>query len=50
VFLLGTLMAFGPLSIDTYLPAFPAIARDFGADAAAVQRTLAVYFFGLAIG
>lgn len=50
VFLLGTLMAFGPLSIDTYLPAFPAIGRDFGANAAAVQQTLSVYFFGLAIG
>ena len=50
VLLLGSLMAFGPLSIDTYLPAFPAIGRTFGADAAAVQQTLAVYFFGLAIG
>jgi len=50
VFLLGTLMAFGPLSIDTYLPAFPSIGRAFGADAAAVQQTLSVYFFGLAIG
>ncbi len=43
-------MAFGPLSIDTYLPAFPAIGRAFNADAAAVQRTLSLYFAGLAIG
>jgi DHA1 family bicyclomycin/chloramphenicol resistance-like MFS transporter len=50
VLLLGSLMAFGPLTIDTYLPAFPAIGRAFGADAAAVQQTLSVYFFGLAIG
>ena len=50
VFLLGSLMAFGPLSIDSYLPAFPAIQRAFDADAAGVQRTLAVYFFGLSIG
>ncbi len=50
VLLLGTLMAFGPLSIDTYLPAFPAIGRAFDADAAAVQRTLSLYFAGLAIG
>lgn len=50
VFLLGTLMAFGPLSIDTYLPAFPAIGADFGASAADVQRTLSLYFAGLAVG
>ncbi len=50
VLLLGTLMAFGPLSIDTYLPAFPAIGADFGASAAEVQRTLSLYFAGLAIG
>ncbi len=50
VLLLGTLMAFGPLSIDTYLPAFPAIGRDFSASAADVQRTLSMYFAGLAIG
>lgn len=50
VLLLGSLMAFGPLSIDTYLPAFPNIARTFSADAAAVQRTLSAYFFGLAVG
>ena len=50
VLLLGSLMAFGPLSIDTYLPAFPDIGRTFTADAAAVQRTLSAYFFGLAVG
>jgi len=50
VLLLGSLMAFGPLSIDTYLPAFPAIGAAFGADAAAVQRTLSLYFAGLAVG
>ncbi len=26
---LGSLAAFGPLSIDMYLPAFPDLARDF---------------------
>jgi DHA1 family bicyclomycin/chloramphenicol resistance-like MFS transporter len=50
VLLLGSLMAFGPLSIDTYLPAFPAIGAAFGSDAAAVQRTLSLYFAGLAVG
>ena len=33
-----------------YLPAFPAIARDFGVDIAAVQYTLAIYNVGLATG
>lgn len=50
VLLLGSLMAFGPLSIDTYLPAFPAIGDEFGASAADVQRTLSLYFAGLAVG
>jgi len=39
----------GPLSIDIYLPAFPAIARDLETDAAAVQLTLASYFAGFAL-
>ena len=40
----------GPLAIDMYLPALPTIAREFGADAAAVQVSLAAYFAGIAIG
>ena len=44
------LAAFGPLAIDMYLPAFPAIARDLQASTAAVGLTLAVYFVGLAVG
>ena len=47
---LGALSAFGPLSIDMYLPSFGAISRELGASAAQVQRTLAVYFLGLGIG
>jgi len=48
--LLGLLTAFGPMSIDMYLPAFPAIAREFGVSIAAVQYTLAAYNVGLALG
>ncbi len=48
--ILGALTAMGPLAIDMYLPALPAIAREFRADAAAVQVSLAVYFAGIAIG
>lgn len=50
VIMLGALTAFGPLAIDTYLPAFPAIARDLATTPSAVDWTLAVYFLGLAAG
>jgi DHA1 family bicyclomycin/chloramphenicol resistance-like MFS transporter len=50
ILLLGLLTAFGPMSIDMYLPAFPAIAREFGVAIAAVQYTLAAYNVGLALG
>lgn len=47
---LGTLAALGPLAIDMYLPAFPRIADAFGAQVPDIQRTLATYFIGLAVG
>jgi MFS transporter, DHA1 family, multidrug resistance protein len=47
--ILGILTAFGPLSIDMYLPGLPAIAREFDAGTAA-QLTLSLFFAGLAIG
>jgi DHA1 family bicyclomycin/chloramphenicol resistance-like MFS transporter len=50
VLILGALSAFGPLAIDFYLPAFPAIALTFGTDEQHVQLTLAAYFLGLSIG
>ncbi|MEH6798901.1 MAG: multidrug effflux MFS transporter [Halopseudomonas sabulinigri] len=48
--ILGGLSAFGPLAIDMYLPAFPAIGLALGADAEQVQFSLSVYFLGLASG
>ena len=48
--ILGALAAFGPLSIDTYLPALPTIATDFATTTAAVQQTLSAFFVGLALG
>lgn len=50
ILILGALTAFGPLAIDFYLPAFPAIAQAFGTDEKHVQMTLAAYFLGLSIG
>ncbi|BBR52328.1 MULTISPECIES: multidrug effflux MFS transporter [Pseudomonas] len=50
VLILGALSAFGPLAIDFYLPAFPAMAQAFGTDEKHVQTTLAAYFLGLSLG
>ncbi len=48
--LLGGLTAFGPLSIDMYLPALPAIGRDLAASESLIQLTLTACLIGLAIG
>ena len=47
---LGCLSAFGPLSIDMYLPAFPHITRDLRAPDGAVEFTLAAFLLGTAAG
>lgn len=41
--LLAALAAIGPFSIDTYLPAFPAMGAALGASAVEVQQTLTAY-------
>ncbi|HLI10060.1 MAG TPA: Bcr/CflA family multidrug efflux MFS transporter [Alphaproteobacteria bacterium] len=43
---LAMLTAFGPMSIDMYLPALPSIARDLGVAVADAQLTLSAFFFG----
>ncbi|HKI97932.1 MAG TPA: Bcr/CflA family multidrug efflux MFS transporter [bacterium] len=48
--LLGALAAFGPMSIDMYLPSLPTIAQDFGVPVSEVQLTLSAFFLGFAIG
>ncbi|MEQ9891226.1 multidrug effflux MFS transporter [Pectobacterium aroidearum] len=48
--ILGILCAFDAMSIDMYLPAFPAIQQDIGADAAGMQTSLSVFLIGLALG
>jgi MFS family permease len=50
VLLLGGLIALGPLSIDLYLPALPAIAHDLRAADADIQFTLTGMLAGLAVG
>jgi DHA1 family bicyclomycin/chloramphenicol resistance-like MFS transporter len=48
--ILGLTTAVGPLSIDMYLPAFPAIADDLHVPAAQVQLSLTTCLIGLAAG
>lgn len=50
ILLLGTLTAFGALTIDLYLPTLPVIARDFAVSPAAVQLTFTAFFIGMAVG
>ena len=48
--ILGLVMAIGPLAIDMYLPALPALQVEFSTSAARVQHTLSAYLLGLALG
>ena len=48
--LLGYLQAVGPMSIDMYLPAFPAIEATYHAAPGAAQMTLATWILGLSMG
>ncbi|MFC6088956.1 multidrug effflux MFS transporter [Saccharothrix lopnurensis] len=48
--LLGALCSLGPLSIDTYLPAFPDMAREFGTGGSQVQLSLTTFIIGLSLG
>lgn len=50
IVLLAALVAFGPLSIDMYLPSLPLIASDLGAAEAQIQLTISVFLAGLCAG
>ncbi len=50
VLILGALIALGPLTIDMYLPALPAITADLVTTEATVQLTLTGTLLGLAVG
>ncbi|WP_147652795.1 multidrug effflux MFS transporter [Vulcaniibacterium gelatinicum] len=49
VLLLGGLAMFGPFSIDTVFPAFPAMGAQLGADRLAMQQTISVYLLAYAL-
>lgn len=50
IVLLSALVAFGPLSIDMYLPSLPAIAADLSTHVAAVQKTITIFLIGFSAG
>jgi MFS transporter, DHA1 family, multidrug resistance protein len=50
VLLLGGLSAFGPLSMDMYLPGLPDLAHELSAPASAAQLTITSCMLGLALG
>lgn len=47
---LGAFIAIGPLTVDMYLPALPAVRAALGTSATAVQLTLTGTLLGLAVG
>lgn len=50
ILILGGLSAFGPLSMDMYLPGLPSLTRDLGASASTGQLTLTGCMLGIAAG
>ncbi|MHA6482631.1 multidrug effflux MFS transporter [Paenibacillus sp. strain BS8-2] len=48
--ILGMLAGIGPLSIDMYLPALPALADDLGASTSLAQLSLTACLVGIALG
>ncbi|MCP1354009.1 multidrug effflux MFS transporter [Aneurinibacillus migulanus] len=48
--ILGALTAFGPLSIDMYLPSLPALTSDLSTSTSLVQISLTACLLGLAFG
>ncbi|GGA70552.1 Bcr/CflA family drug resistance efflux transporter [Pseudoclavibacter endophyticus] len=50
VAVLGAMSAFGPMSMDFYLPGMPRLADELGAGDSLAQATMAVCMLGLAVG
>lgn len=47
---MAAITALSPLSIDAYLPSFPAIAAEFGVNPLDINFTMSTYLVGLAMG
>lgn len=50
ILILGSLSAFGPLSMDMYLPALPAVTEDLQTTASFTQLSITTCLLGLALG
>ncbi len=50
VILLAVLSAIAPMSVDTYIPAFPQMALNFHINIEQIELTLSVFLIGFAVG
>lgn len=50
ILLLAMTVALGPLALDTYLPAFPAMADTLGVDSHMLSLSISIYVFALSLG
>jgi DHA1 family bicyclomycin/chloramphenicol resistance-like MFS transporter len=50
VLFVGGLLAFGPLTLEMYVPTLPLVADAFGVGAGPAQLTVSVYLAGFAVG
>src|SRR6059058_2343417 len=50
ILIMGLLTAIAPLSIDMYLPAFPAIAKELHSTVSEITLSLSSFFFGISAG
>ncbi|MFG1391664.1 multidrug effflux MFS transporter [Xanthobacter agilis] len=50
LFLLAGMAALGPLALNFYVPALPAVAAQFAVTPSAAQWTLTLYFIGISFG
>jgi len=50
IWVLAGLTMLGPMSVDMYLPALPAMARSFQADPASLQLTVTAFLLGFGLG
>jgi MFS transporter, DHA1 family, multidrug resistance protein len=50
ILFIGALVAIGPLSLDAYLPAMPAMAEAFGVSIVQINNTISIYLVGFGVG
>jgi DHA1 family bicyclomycin/chloramphenicol resistance-like MFS transporter len=50
ILFIGALVAIGPLSLDAYLPAMPAMAEAFGVGIVSLNNTISIYLVGYGLG